>query len=485
MPLRILAGLVVLGAIATAAGAAPEARKAQLNPGGNEAIRLPVPPPDGKLFGFHEEAWTYPNPAFTPAQAAAATRLAGGNTYRFGLDWRGVEPQRDQWSEPNWLRAQRMYQALTDRGIKPVITIGFAPAWARDDPVLDPFARTCTAHRGCEYPPARAMLDEWEEFAAEVARRFPLAAIEIWNEPNIENFWRPRPDPERYAELLAHAHAAIKAVNPRATVLGGALASSLEYWYDAGGNPTVIPMRDFLDRAYEANPGIGGNMDALSFHFVFQQVYMGEGSSLAKAFKSARRSSAAHGDRRLRFWITEAALSTTGWDGMSERDQAEGLLRQYRRMLTMPDVDAYLIHTLYERYEVPADDQARGHGVLLSVDPIRPKRAFCEFANRAGTPSAQTHCRRGVLEPYPRLWRTAKPCTRALVGARRQVIRAARGERHGRERRYARLLRACVASDGKRRCGRSLRKLQLQILFGRPELELKRIEAHQRLLHKC
>ena len=39
-----------------------------------------------------------------------------------------------------------------------------------------------------------------------VAQRYPeAAAIEIWNEPNVHWFWRPRPDPARYTELLVEA----------------------------------------------------------------------------------------------------------------------------------------------------------------------------------------------------------------------------------------------------------------------------------------
>jgi hypothetical protein len=363
----------------------------------------------------------------------------------------------------------------------PVIFIGFAPPWARDGG----YPQVCGTGRGCEFPPAPSMLGEWAEFAAEAARRFPRSAIEIWNEPNLANFWRPTPDPARYAELLAVAYDAIKAASPSTTVLGGSLASAIEPEFDGTGNPTVLTMRDFLNRAYSVSPGIRGHMDALSFHLVFQQVYMGAGSTFAKAFAAARESSAAHGDRKLRFWLTENGLSTTGPIAMTDREQAEGLLRQYRRVLTMPDVDAYLIHTLQDRYEVPPADENRGHGALISVDPLVPKRAFCEFANRAGTPREQTGCARGVLEPFPRLWKTAKRCTRKLVGLRLKITKA-RGERRRKAtRRYAAVLGGCVRGERERRCTGRLRKLERQILFGPPELEAKRIAAHEKRIRRC
>lgn len=36
-------------------------------------------------------------------------------------------------------------------------------------------------------------------------------AYEVWNEPNIVNFWAPGPDPARYTQLLKLAYPAITA----------------------------------------------------------------------------------------------------------------------------------------------------------------------------------------------------------------------------------------------------------------------------------
>ena len=49
-------------------------------------------------------------------------------------------------------------------------------------------------------------------FVAELARRCPAAdAIEIWNEPDSEIFWRGAPDPAGYAALLRASYPRIKA----------------------------------------------------------------------------------------------------------------------------------------------------------------------------------------------------------------------------------------------------------------------------------
>jgi hypothetical protein len=157
-------------------------------------------------------------------------------------------------------------------------------------------------------------------------------------------------------------------------------------------------------------------------------------------------------------------------------------LRQYRRVLTMRDVDAFLIHTLYERYEVPADDPAHGYGVTRALDPLQPKRAFCEFANRAKSPRSLTNCARGRLEPFPRLWRTAKRCTAKLVGLRRRIMRAP-GDGARPARRYERALGRCAGRDA--RCGPRLRRLERRILFGAPEREPVEIRRHERTVRRC
>ncbi|MGH2985510.1 MAG: hypothetical protein ACRDLO_02340, partial [Solirubrobacterales bacterium] len=321
-------------------------------------------------------------------RTAQIARNAGANALRFGLDWGSVEPVRDVWSERTWARYERIYRALVGRRMAPLITIGFPPTWARD-PGL---AQLCVTARGCEYPPAPRMLTEWEEFAGEVTRRFPAAAIEIWNEPNLDNYWKPSPEPERYATLAARAAAAIEAVNPGATVIGGSLSPAAATVTDPLGRPVVLSVRDFLRRAYAASPSLAGRLDALSLHTSFQQSDSGADTLFAEAFENLREIRDRGGDAGLPIWITESGISVTGPRAVSPAQQADGLERHYRRLLTMPDVDAFFIHTLFNRYEVGPRDQERGYGIAAAPDPFVPRPAYCAFADAAGTPPAESNC---------------------------------------------------------------------------------------------
>lgn len=80
-----------------------------------------------------------------------------------------------------------------------------------------------------------------------------IAVWEIWNEPDIEDTWLPRPNPEAYAEMLQKTYAAIKAADPTAIVLSGGV-----YVFDAVGQDA------FMDRVVD----LAGwdSFDALSIH---------------------------------------------------------------------------------------------------------------------------------------------------------------------------------------------------------------------------
>jgi hypothetical protein len=49
-------------------------------------------------------------------------------------------------------------------------------------------------------------------------------ALEVWNEPNFKGFWPPAPSAQEYGQLLRVAIAAIRSVNPDATIITAGLA---------------------------------------------------------------------------------------------------------------------------------------------------------------------------------------------------------------------------------------------------------------------
>lgn len=356
------AAIAVLAA-SVAAAQVPDA-------GGDESAAITLPPA-GKEFGYNGLFNAY---GADTSGLASLAKIGGASSARMPLEWWGVESVRDSWNETVWLRHATAYETFLAQGIRPHFVIGIAPPWARD--AGEP--RDCLDRSTCRYPPARDMLGEWRQFAAEVARRFPQATVEVWNEPNSLGQWRTGVDPARYAELLAAAYEAIKARNPSQTVMMGGLAENV--------GPESVALRTFLEGAYAATPSLRGHTDALNFH-TYTSGNLKAGSPFSRTLADVREVRAAHGDASRPLFVSETGQTTTGAAGMTEAQQADVVLRTVRKLLTMSDVSGVLVHTLVDRSEYAEDDPEHGFGVLHDSAslPLVPKRAFCELSRAAGT----------------------------------------------------------------------------------------------------
>jgi hypothetical protein len=322
----------------------------------------PAPPP--LAVGFNDNAIRAG--AIGADADAALTARVGATVHRVAFDWRTAEPQRDRYQLAEY---DRIYRAMLARGVRPLFIVTFAPRWT-----WEPGTR-CSGD--CRYPPGRAFDGEWRQIAALLASRYPRAAgIEIWNEPNLKQFWQGGVDPARYAELLRSAYQAAKAANPSMTVVGGAL-SNLQVTGDGS-----VSLSDFLRGVY-ANGG-GAQMDAISLHPYPWSLGM---SLLVRSVQQVRAVRDAYGDGAKPLWLTELGLSTTGRGAhlFTEDEQARGLVTMYRTARQMPDVRAIVFHTLLEPTWVPGASEA-GFGVVRS--DLSPKPAYCALALELGRPGA-------------------------------------------------------------------------------------------------
>lgn len=113
---------------------------------------------------------------------------------------------------------------------------------------------------------------------------------EIWNEPNLSQFWLPAPDASEYAALLREAVAAIRKADPEAKISSGGLSR-----FD-------LP---FLSRAVD--PALAANLTAIGVH-----PYPQTGpESIAPALAALREWTARAFGERLEIWDTEWGYSST------------------------------------------------------------------------------------------------------------------------------------------------------------------------------
>lgn len=95
-------------------------------------------------------------------------------------------------------------------------------------------------------------LTAWLAYVAALAAHFAdrVKHWEVWNEPNISGFWKPRkPDPADYCDLVKRTVPAIRQHVPGAVIVGGAFA----------GAPV-----DYLRKCLEQ--GLGDAVDRMSYH---------------------------------------------------------------------------------------------------------------------------------------------------------------------------------------------------------------------------
>ena len=176
-----------------------------------------------------------------------------------------------------------------------IATVTYTPAWANG------------GNSNHDYQPSSP--EQFGEFAGEVAARYASEGVhtfEIWNEPNI-GYWRPVPDPARYAQVLCSAYAHIHAVDPQATVLTGGTSP-------AGNGPTSVSPQTWLTDLYA--DGARGCFDAVAHHPYVDSsatpVDLGNAWDLmydAYPPSNLRAIMSAHGDGAKRIWATEVGCN--------------------------------------------------------------------------------------------------------------------------------------------------------------------------------
>lgn len=328
----------------------------------------------------------------------AMLRDSGARYIRANVNWGALQP-----NGPGGLDAGAlaMYDYAIDKaraaGLEVVMPVSDGvPYWASADPAkhIDGNGRRQWTNH---YPPSD-MADYAAVFRQVVERYAPRGVhiYEVWNEPNIASFWATGPDPARYADMLKAAYPAIKAADPKSTVLLGGLSrndfSYLEGVYRAGG---------------------GGSFDAVAVHpytygvdptVSWKGVNAGEDRNRLSwnsfpALKEIRHSMDSFGDTAKPVWITEFGWSSSSGDGgVSEAQQAEMFTKAHKYVEQFPWVKAMLWYAARNSpWSNDADDYYSQFGLATTAWRLKPvgaaMRAYAKSTGSMpapGTPAPGT-----------------------------------------------------------------------------------------------
>ena len=159
---------------------------------------------------------------------------------RLTVQWPSVEVAKGRY---DWGLIDKLVDGLTSRGIKLFLGTG------------------CNSHaeyhdfpKGYHFPPTDSpeALEGYCRYAKAMVERYKdrVRHYEIWNEPNIQSFWRPEPDAKAYALLVRRVNEAIRSIDSKVKIIGGALArldpETIQYIQDFLSQPATAEAIDIL-----------------------------------------------------------------------------------------------------------------------------------------------------------------------------------------------------------------------------------------------
>ena len=229
----------------------------------------------------------------------------GARRLRIDVSWALVEWERGRF---DWSRPDRVIREARAAGLSVLAVIGYVPPWAQT-------------------PTGAVRPALFARFVDQASRRYArsVGAWEIWNEPNLERFWDPRPNPAAYARLIAAAAPRIRSNAPRALILVGALAPAVDA-------DTELSPETFLRRFYRAIPR-HSVFDGISVHpYSYPAMPLGDEQwNTFHRLPEIRAVAVRAGDRDVRVWLTEYGAPTGASDrSVTPRRQAAMLVQAVR-----------------------------------------------------------------------------------------------------------------------------------------------------------
>lgn len=192
-------------------------------------LQTPTAAIPNTYFGLHIHHLDWPTPTPWPNMPVPTWRL-----WDAGLGWPELEPNQGQWQ---FARLDHFVALAQQHGTSLLLPLGFSPEWARG-----PYLRSTA-------PPQS--MDAWRTYVRTVVSRYKgrIQAYEIWNEPNLKDFWTGTID--QMVTLTKEASQIIHAVDSKAIVVSPSATADFGIpWFE-----------EFLKK------GGGQYVDVIGYHF--------------------------------------------------------------------------------------------------------------------------------------------------------------------------------------------------------------------------
>jgi hypothetical protein len=305
------------------------------------------------------------------ASEAPVMRSAGVGSVRIPFNWASMQPVRG--AAPDFTTMDGRVATSARNGLDVLALVLDSPSWAARDQGRDLSAPKHTA----DYTAFLAALigrygPNGSFWAANPGvPRHPVRAWQIWNEPNLSNYWSAQPYPASYTRLLCASYRAVHAADPGAQVVMAGLAN---YSWRAMAS---------LEKA-----GVHGCFDVAAVH-----PFSGRPANSLKITRLNRQALDRAGDRSKPIWLTELTWSsalgktknTHGWEttpaGQADRlRQAYTLYAANAKALKLGRIFWYTWVTTDRdspnSFEWSGLREARPGGVIVDKPALRALRAI-------------------------------------------------------------------------------------------------------------
>ncbi len=281
--------------------------------------------------------------------------------------WADMEWIQGAWTFDAW---DRIVNKAQQYGIKILGILMSSPPWANGG-------------NWWNYPPTD--MNAWRNYVSVVTSRYSgkVAAWEIWNEPNIPQFWAPWPDVTNYTNLLKASSTVIRTTDPGATIVMAGMAG-----FGA----------DFMDAAFKQ--GAADYIDAIAYHPYPQTMSQNnpnpQESTSRYLLEVLKGGLAQYTSRPIQIWITEIGWTTSSPQppGVDPDTQANYMLRGLTNYADT-DVDKVFYFSLEDPQPSQASEDNE-YGLMKNDLSAKPSLSY--FRNFESLLGASTRVASGAVE---------------------------------------------------------------------------------------
>lgn len=223
-----------------------------------------------------------------------ALRGAGVGAVRLLFNWSAIERAEGEF---DFSSIDPQMKVLADAGIEAMPFVYGTPGWLESQARRPPLRN-------------RAARSAWRKVLRKLVRRYgpdgsltkqegsiPIGQWQVWNEPNLYGFWRPKPNPRAYGRLLEISAKTIRSEDRGAEIVLAGLPPAMR-----GIDPA-----EFLRKLLRV-PGVKRSFDLAAFH-----PYAADVKEMLGEVRELRRVLKAEGVGGKRAMITEFGWASDGY----------------------------------------------------------------------------------------------------------------------------------------------------------------------------